>query len=179
MQRIGAEQDLMLRSPWQGAAAVWARLSAEPGRYLAWYAWKPELLWAWQIRMGWGDIYAYPVDHSIYLSNRFMPLVEALCFALNPLLFLLMAVAALAALLRPVPAGGALGLHAVAALAVFETLVFSLLQAEPRYSIPLRPLEMILAASAVAGLLQLRRASMPRRAQSPVPPADAAPRGVL
>jgi hypothetical protein len=158
---------------------VWSRLRAEPGRYLAWYAWKPALLWAWQIRMGWGDIYAYPVDHSIYLSNRVMPLLEALCFALNPLLFLLMAVAALAVLLRPVPAAGAVGLHVAAALAVFETLVFSLLQAEPRYSIPLRPLEMILAVSAVAELLRLRRARMLRRNMTSRAPASetAAPRG--
>lgn len=179
LRRIGAEEALMQRSPREGAAAVWSRLRAEPGRYLAWYAWKPALLWAWQIRMGWGDIYAYPVDHSIYLSNRVMPLLEALCFALNPLLFLLMAAAALTVLRRPAPAGAATGLHAVAALAVFETLVFTLLQAEPRYSIPLRPLEMILAVSAVAELLRLRRARMLRRNMtSPAPPSEtAAPRG--
>jgi hypothetical protein len=175
MRRIGQEEALMQRSPGQGAAAIWARLRGEPGRYLAWYAWKPALLWAWQIRMGWGDIYAYPVDHSIYLSNRAMPLLEALCFALNPLLFLLMALAALLVLPRPPPAGGATGLYAVAALAVFETLVFSLLQAEPRYSIPLRPLEMILAVSAVAELLRLRRARMLRHGQTAPSPV----RGVL
>jgi hypothetical protein len=184
LDAIAREQQLMQSAPRDGAAAIAARLRAEPGRYLAWYAGKPVLLWAWSIRMGWGDIYAYPVDHSIYLSNPLMPAVEALCFALNPVLFLLMAAAALLALLRPVPSGGAIGLYIAAALAVLETLVYSVLQAEPRYSIPLRPFEMILAVSLAAELLRLRRARLlrrgPGRRPGAAPPtSETAPRGVI
>lgn len=156
MRTIGDEQQLALRLPGAGLAVVGERLRKEPLRYLAWYAWKPALLWAWSIRMGWGDIYPYPVLHSVYLSNPAMRLVESLCFALNPLLFLLMAGAILQLLVRPVMTATNSGLQVIALLVLFETLVYSALQSEPRYSIPLRPLEMVLAAVALQSILQLR-----------------------
>ncbi|MBV8063606.1 MAG: glycosyltransferase family 39 protein [Nevskia sp.] len=154
MQAIGREQDLMLYSPAAGLASMFGRFRAEPWRYLAWYASKPALLWAWHIRMGWGDIYAYPVDHPIYLTNPVMPAVEALCLALNPLLFVLMALLVLAALLRARLTEGRPALYVVVLTAGFATLVYSLLQAEPRYSVPLRPLEMLLAVTALEGILR-------------------------
>ncbi len=162
MRAIGREQDLMLHSPQAGLASMWDRFGSDPARYLAWYAWKPMLLWGWSIRMGWGDIYAYPVSQSIYLSNPVMRAGEALCFALNPLLFLLMLAAMLAAVFRPAFAAGGPALLAVVTLAALETLVYSLLQSEPRYSIPLRPLEMVLAATALHGMLKLRATAAAR-----------------
>ncbi len=65
MREIGDEQQLILQSPVAGLKAIGERFKGEPLRYLAWYAWKPALLWAWSIRMGWGDIYPYPVIHSL------------------------------------------------------------------------------------------------------------------
>ena len=156
MQDIEREQNLLLRSPSAGFASIWARFQTDPWRYLGWYAWKPALLWAWSIRMGWGDIYAYPVIHSIYLGNPVMPAVEAVCFALDPVLFLLMVLAVLAVLFRPNLAIGRPGLLAIVALVGFETLVYTALQSEPRYSVPLRPFEMILAFTTLQGLLWWR-----------------------
>jgi hypothetical protein len=60
-------------------------------------------------------------------------------------------------LLRPAIAAANPGLLMVGSLAVFETLVYGVLQSEPRYSIPLRPLEMMLAASALWWMLQWRQ----------------------
>lgn len=174
MRDIAAEQELMLRSPAAGAAALLDRFRAEPLRYLAWYLGKPALLWGWHIRMGWGDIYAYPVDHSIYLSNRVMPALEALCLALNPVLGVLMALAIAAVLLRPRFAAGRPALTAVAVLAAFATLVYCVLQAEPRYSVPLRPLEMILAITALEGMLRAWRSRFPG-SSSPKKPEPSAP----
>ncbi|HZR36929.1 MAG TPA: glycosyltransferase family 39 protein [Nevskia sp.] len=151
MQSIGREQDLMLESPARAALSIWGRLRGDPWRYLGWYAWKPALLWAWHIRMGWGDVYAYPVHNSIYLTNPVMPAVEALCLALNPLLGALMACAGLSALLRR--GRRSPGLDAIALLVALETLLYTILQSEPRYSIPFRALEMILAMTALDGLL--------------------------
>ncbi len=156
MRAIDLEQELMLRSPSAGFASIGARFRTDPWRYLGWYAWKPALLWAWSIRMGWGDIYVYPVAHSIYLSNPVMPAVEALCFALNPGLFLLMMAAVVAVLFRPNLATGRPGLLVVVALVGFETLVYTALQSEPRYSVPLRPFEMILTFTTLQGLLWWR-----------------------
>ena len=157
LQAIGQEQQLALQSPLAGVTAVWTRLRAEPLRYLEWYAWKPALMWGWSIRMGWGDIYTYPVLHSIYLTNPAMRLIESICFALNPILFLLMGAGTVILLFCPVARTTNTGLLVVALLVVFETLVYSALQSEPRFSIPLRPLEFILAAVAIQGILQLRR----------------------
>lgn len=156
MEAINAEQQLALRSRVAGLQAIVSRVGAEPSHYLAWYAWKPALLWAWSIRVGWGDIYPYPVKHSIYLTNPVMPVLEALFFALNPVLFVLMGIAAIA-LLRPAAVTASPGLLIIALLVVFETLVYGLLQSEPRYSIPFRPLEMILAATAVWWIVQWRQ----------------------
>jgi hypothetical protein len=117
-----------------------------------------------------------------------MPAVEAFCFALNPLLCLLMGGTVLAVLFRRTGFGDQPGLLAVVVLVGFETLVYSLLQSEPRYSIPFRPLEMVLAATALQGLLRLRRSPPPADNRAGAEPAgpppqapteDAVPRGVI
>jgi hypothetical protein len=123
------------------------RVCEQPLDYLRWYLSKPALLWSWDIRIGQGDIYVYPTRHSPFKDNAAFRTVIAFCHAFNPLLFVLMIAGGCFALWprRQVP----LSLVACTLLLVFVTTVFSVLQAEPRYAIPYRPLEILLAVFAV------------------------------
>ena len=85
-------------------------------------------------------------------------LLVSLCHAFNPLLLVLMAAGCVLTFFRraSIPPG-ALG---IAALAVFVTLVYGALQSEPRYSIPFRGEEVLLATfglQTIAGWLAARR----------------------
>jgi hypothetical protein len=85
--------------------------------------------------------------------------LAAICHAANTLLMLL-ALAAFLLLgwfqrnrleLRPLAAGAA-ALISTLSLVAFVTFVYSTLQAEPRYSIPFRPLEILLALTTLYGI---------------------------
>ncbi len=152
---IGNDTQLAQKSPEAWLAVMLDRVEHDPLHYLAWYAWKPELLWAWSIRVGAGDIYPYPVAHSIYNVYPLMRLFESLCVAVNPVLFVLMAAAVILVLARPGKLGVPVGLYAAALLLAYETLIYTVLQSEPRYSIPFRPLQMMLAATAASWLWTL------------------------
>lgn len=145
MQAIGQESDLMLAAPAAGARHMAARMGVAPLHYLAWYLSKPALLWGWSIRMGQGDIYVYPTVFSPYAENPVMRAMAAICQSINPLLMLLALAGLLLTMRRSTP--GAIGLP-VAVLAAYVTLVYSVLQAEPRYNIPFRGFECLLAAYA-------------------------------
>jgi hypothetical protein len=155
------ENDIKLaqKSPQAWLIQMLERIESDPLHYLAWYAWKPELLWAWSIRVGAGDIYPFAVAHPIYNVFPLMRMFESLCVAVNPVLFALMAAAVIPVLARPRKLGVSAGLYAAALLVVYETLIYTALQSEPRYSIPFRPLQMMLAATAASWLwnLWLRR----------------------
>ncbi|MDR3416672.1 MAG: hypothetical protein P4L83_10845 [Nevskia sp.] len=149
---VAKDVELAGTSPRRWLAATARRFAAEPMRYLGWYAWKPALMWAWSIRIGVGDVYPYPTEHPIYNSVPALRLFESLCVGVNPLLFALMGGMALLVLARPARLAAAPALYAAALLVVYETLIYTVLQSEPRYSIPFRPLEIILVATALAGV---------------------------
>jgi hypothetical protein len=152
---IGEETKAATASVHRWLPLASARFASDPLHYLVWYLWKPELLWAWSIRVGAGDIYPYHVQHPIFSSVAALRLLESLCFAVNPLLLALAAVAMMVVLIRPVKTAAESGLYAVALLAAYETLVYTVLQAEPRYSIPFRPVELMLAVTMAATLASL------------------------
>lgn len=151
MQSINEEVRLASKSPIEGLSSMFGRFRLAPAHYFSWYAWKPGLFWAWNIRMGWGDVYPYPILHPLYVSNAPMRVFESLCVGVNPILFALMSLMILIALTR-FGRHFAPGLYAVALVVFYETGVYTLLQSEPRYSIPFRPLQMILAVSAICWL---------------------------
>ena len=154
-------------APLSGTRAIMQRLGQHPLRYAVWYLFeKPQLFWDWSIQVGYGDIYVLRTQNAPFQTNPAWLALEAICHAINPLLMLL----ALASLFLAWPkwrsqmtlgqqTGGA-ALATVTGLLVFVTLVYTILQAEPRYSIPFRPFEMLLAVttlSAIATWSQLRR----------------------
>jgi hypothetical protein len=121
-----------------------------------WYLSKPALLWAWDIRIGQGDVYVYPTRHSPFKTNMVWRSVSALCRSLNPWLFVL---AILGGLLPFLPRQMTPPDRTAAALTlIFITLVYSVLQAEPRYSVPFRGLEIVLAVFATFRLSEWTRA---------------------
>jgi hypothetical protein len=146
MTRIGQESNLIQSDPAAGLAELMRRMGRHPLVYAYWYLSKPALLWDWDVRIGQGDIYVYPTKSSPFKNNAVYRTVIAVCYTLNPLLFVLMIAGGIVALWpgQQVPRS----MVASALLLVFVTTVFSVLQAEPRYSIPYRPLEILLATYA-------------------------------
>jgi len=145
---IDREIATLQSSPSAGLALIEHRMTSRPGEYVWWYLSKPALLWDWDIRIGQGDIYVYPTRNSPFKTEPVFRAIAALCRALNPWLFVLAIAGAVLALLpkaqtSPGPAAAALML-------LFVTLIYSILQAEPRYSVPFRGLEIVLATYAAS-----------------------------
>ncbi len=139
-------------SPAQGLQSMARRVASNPLRLARWYLIeKPALLWGWSIEIGQGDIFIYPTTNAPFQIQPLWMAVAAICHGFNIWLMLL----ALGGILfawpylkkrspgESVESGAAL--IAVILLLVFVTLVYSTLQAEPRYSIPFRPFEILSA----------------------------------
>lgn len=147
---IKAETDAIKADP-AALQLVTDRMSERPGYFATWYLiQKPYLLWDWDIRMGKGGVYQIdvvdsPLDH--------WPVKGAVIaqWALNPLVFAL-ALLGIGLAYRGPPA-----VQVVALFAVYITAVHVVLQAEPRYAIPYRSVEILLAVSAVAWIWQRRQ----------------------
>ncbi len=151
---INKQVGLTIDHPAEGFEQIWKRLSSEPTRYLEWYfLHKPFLLWDWSIRVGWAGpdgIEIAPLAHSPY---RFIPFMGAsldLYRTLNPLVFVLALLGVCLSVWRWTERSP--GLVFSALTVVYVTMVYAVLQAEPRYSIPYRPLEVLLAFAG-AGML--------------------------
>jgi 4-amino-4-deoxy-L-arabinose transferase-like glycosyltransferase len=157
LTEINHEIDGMNAHPVTGAMVILHRLASSPGKYMGWYLKKPVLLWEWSIRIGQGGIYVYGTRNSPYEFSPIWRAISAVCYAFNPLLLLLTSVGCVLGLRRT---GPPIAMTATALLLVFITLIYSILQAEPRYSIPYRGPEILLglfAAYWLSGkLTQLR-----------------------
>jgi hypothetical protein len=149
MRRIGEETEIMRRDKGQGLQAVYARLSQTPGQSLHWYlVEKPFLLWDWDIRIGQGQHYTIDQRQTITHAGIGL-LITVVQWTLNPLVFCL----AFCGIVLGLVQGGPLRIVAIAV--VYFTIVHVVLQAEPRYAIPYRSLEILLAVSALACLRRL------------------------
>lgn len=153
LKAIDAEYTLLEDSPKVGAKAILHRLAQHPMNYATWYLFrKPYQLWGWEIQIGQGDIYVYPTRNAPFQRNRVWIALESICRAANPLLMLLAFASLFVAWKRRNPIVSAQfaplippSLVSVMCLLVFATLVYTGLQAEPRYSIAFRPFEILLA----------------------------------
>jgi hypothetical protein len=157
--QISAEEQLFQRSPRQGLASMADRMQQDPTYYLTWYLLrKPWLLWDWNIRIGWGDIYYQQIRHSPLDVNPLLRTMKVTLHFLNPLIFLLALAAAIVILTKELrnsarndPARLAAAM--VSLFCIYVTLVHNVFQAEPRYSIPYRPLEILLTSTALAAIV--------------------------
>ena len=153
-----------------GMSDIALRMAGDPVYYARWYLLdKPFLMWDWRIRVGAGDIYFLPVAHSPFDRIPLLGAVKSGFAHANPLVFALALVAiALILVLRRQQFGFAAS--ALAGLVVYVTLVHDVLQAEPRYSVPYRPEEVLLAITALAyaaeRIRKRVRGNVPERADS-------------
>ena len=130
-----------------GLSQMWDRMAKQPGTYVRWYLYKPFMLWDWSVRVGQGDIYVFPTRHSPFETRVAYRLVAAICRALNPWLFILAIAGCLLALMPKQQSHAEIG--AAGLMCLFVTGVYSVLQADPRYSVPYRGLEIMLAVFSV------------------------------
>ena len=158
--QIEEQARLVNADPRAGLEEVFQRLGASPMRYLGWYAiQKPWLLWDWSVRIGWGDVYFLQTRHSPFDRMLVYRAIHEICRALNPILFgLALLSCGLATRQKGHGDAAVFAWQACALLFCYLTAVHVVLQAEPRYSIPYRPIEILLAVAAAWAILsRLRR----------------------
>ena len=149
MEKAGAETHALVVDPKSGLAAIWGRMAAEPWRYFTWYTLeKPFLLWDWNIRLGAGGVNYLDTINSPLDTSAFFRVTSNLLRSLNPLVFWLAVVGVMVSL------RDALGFP-IAMFFVYVTLVHIVFQAEPRYSIPYKSVEILLVAKTLVSGWQL------------------------
>jgi 4-amino-4-deoxy-L-arabinose transferase-like glycosyltransferase len=158
LHQIGAEDALIHADRRAGFSAVASRMAGDPWRYAFWYlAYKPFLLWDWSIRLGDGDIYVYQVGNSPFERPGLLAAVRVGARAINAWVFFAAigyALLALPALLRRDAREAGVSRLLLVLLFGYLTAVHMILQAEPRYAVPYRPLEFVLAVLAVHGAIR-------------------------
>jgi len=177
LEAVEQEQQVMQRSPSEGLALLGNRFLASPLTYLKWYlVQKPSSFWGWDIQIGQGEIYIFPTMNSPLENVAALRALVSACHGLNLLLGIAAVIVAVIAIARRrMPAtetkSGAGVLTAVGCLVIAVTTIHTLLQAEPRYSIPYRSFEIALAVTAAAWLVAATRDRRKRK----VPGANAVP----
>lgn len=141
-EKIDYEVTTIETNTGKGLSMMWRRMAANPDYYLLWYLKKPALFWGWNIRIGVGDIYVYVTYHSPFKVQPAWRAVEAFCYSINMPIAVLAMMGCLLTLYHSKLHGEAVP---VALLLLFVTGVHSLLQAEPRYSVPYRGAEILLS----------------------------------
>lgn len=160
---INAEIDALQANPASGLKIMAARMMHAPGTHIAWYLRKPALLWGWQIGLGAGGVYIYPTNHSPYIEQPLWKAIDAGAFIFNGAIAALALAGTLLALARRQTETAML---ALAVTAAWITLVYAVLQSDPRYSIPFRSGEFALAAFAVWTAIRWARRPRGDRAHS-------------
>jgi 4-amino-4-deoxy-L-arabinose transferase-like glycosyltransferase len=156
---VSREEQLMAQAPLAGLQGMWDRFSVRPLDYLGWYVLdKPYLLWDWDIRIGQGDIYIIHTENSPFETNPIWHAAKLALHWLNPVFFFASLLFALGVVVLGFRKQGDVNRTALM-LALFYLYVTGLhvvLQAEPRYSIPYRPVEILLAFGLVAAMFRSR-----------------------
>lgn len=149
------ETQTLLADPVAGLAIMLERMRQDPLAYATWYlVEKPFALWDWAIVIGNGDIY-YPATMRSPFERIFvLRLMKQLLQWFNPVLFALSLISALClgwiSLSRP--ADAAFAAVVCAWLMLYVTGLHAVFQSEPRYSIPYRPEQLLLAAVALGAI---------------------------
>jgi 4-amino-4-deoxy-L-arabinose transferase-like glycosyltransferase len=139
------------------------RFRARPLRYLIWYTIeKPYYLWSWDILQGQGDVYIYPVQDSLYASNRFVGLSHFVMKVLHPGV-LLLALISLPLFLwthrKKYLEHSRTGPKVIMSVLWAATGMYAVFASWPRYSIPLRPELYLCAVWSLIALLSVLNAS--------------------
>jgi 4-amino-4-deoxy-L-arabinose transferase-like glycosyltransferase len=176
LAHVVAEEKAMHADPRAGVEALLSRLAEQPAGYARWYLLrKPWDLWAWNIKIGSGDIYFLETEHSPYERLPVLVAMRAVAKALNPVVFALALLACLLAAWHarrrdvgiPAPPGADFAWLQLALLFAYVTALHAVLQAEPRYAVAYRAVELVLAMAALVALAGAVRARRPGRGQRP------------
>jgi 4-amino-4-deoxy-L-arabinose transferase-like glycosyltransferase len=146
VNQINLEISTMESNHIAGLRMMWHRMSLAPAIYLLWYLKKPTQLWGWNLGIGAGDIYFHVTYHSPFNDNPFWRGVAAVCQASNLILLLLALTGCMLAVSRRKLVRD---MSSTGLLMLFVTAVYSLLQADARYSIPYRGAEIMLGVFAI------------------------------
>lgn len=131
-------------------AQLWEWTKQEPVKYFSWFlVGKPITLWQWNIIQGEGNVFIYPVKSSPFKDNLAFKAICALYRFLHPVMVILMFIGAGLAIFRR----NSLLEISLAAVIVYFVLIHMIFVSLPRYSVPLRPLMLILDVSALQYLL--------------------------
>ena len=131
----------------------------DPGQHFKWYVFeKPNTLWQWELLVGFGDIYLYRVNYSLYHLSKLAMASYSVMKVLHPKLLIL---ALLGVGFSIFSRDAQPALIMMSAILVYTSGVYIVTQAAPRYSIPLRPEMYILAVyaiwSAIDKLVRIRQ----------------------
>ena len=159
MAAYAEERKAFERSAAEGFRMIGDRMSLDPAYYVRWYLLeKPFLLWDWVVRIGPGDFYTMETRNSPFERIPVLRAIASVYKVMNPVFFfsaLFGAIATAFRWLRQRDSRERLYSLVVAALFLYVTIVYSILQSEPRYSIPFRPFEVILSVTAFVWLWQI------------------------
>lgn len=152
IRAISHEEHLVSTQPAKGFQVIRERMAQDPSYYLTWYlVEKPWLLWDWGIRIGLGDVYFHRLSNSPLERNAGLSATKQLFKKLNPVIFALSALASALLLVGWIrnrewaPPAAVL----VAAFCIYVTVLHMVFQAEPRYSIPYRAMQLLMLVTAL------------------------------
>lgn len=152
MRQIDNDAELLDKDPAAGVASLTRRMRDYPGYFAKWYLWqKPALLWSWDIQIGPGGVYVLDVRHSPLETHPLLRASTTTLQRLNPLCTLLAFAGALSVLVGALrksswaPPAAATS----AVLFLYLTAIHALLQAEPRYAIAYRGIEILLSVTSL------------------------------
>jgi len=129
------------------------RIKDNPGHYIQWYVFeKPRLLWKWDILMGVGDVYVYAVTRTWFQTSNFGLAIHSIMKSIHWWLLSLCAFGGILLVKNFRSNKSEVG-TLIYSLLVYVSAVYVVLQAEPRYSIPLRP---AMYLGAMFGLWKMR-----------------------
>tara|TARA_B110000503_G_scaffold20798_1_gene31440 strand:+ start:1170 stop:2405 length:1236 start_codon:yes stop_codon:yes gene_type:complete len=155
-KRINEGQAAFNHSPMLAIELITKRIAEQPVFYVKWYLWqKPLRYWQWSIIHGDGDIYVYPVLQSPFYTSTTFRAISSLCYALNlPLLLAAVGFVLIFAnkALRRNVQDNDFPLLLVTLLFIYATVLHSALTPEPRYAVPFKAFEVLLAMSLLAAV---------------------------
>lgn len=159
---IETEYETVRDSPAKGIPTMAARLARQPLRSLIWYASKPAQLWGWDIGVGEGDIYVITTTNSPIQKQPLWRAATNFLFFLSPFLMLL---AASGCALLIVRRHADKALRGAAYLAVYITIIYTILQADARYATPYRGIEILMAVYACREAMHWVSSKRPRKGE--------------
>lgn len=136
------------------------KISKNPGEYFSWYLFgKPFMFFSWNIVAGMGDIYVYPIRYSPYFNVDAFRITHMVMKSAHPVIVvtsLLMLLLVLSpATRRHIPEQTRIPLTFCALLLLYFTLLHVVANPLPRYAIPLRPIQILMATCFFSWLLPL------------------------